>query len=184
MKFILVFVLFSQSSLLFASSLTNRMEGFSNIESSNANFVETWNAEYLDEPLISKGDFFYKRPSKLTKIVIEPARIEQHVDSDNVSILHDGELHTVSLLSQPEMATGIYALQAVLDGNEEQLSKLFSVDYSEDGSVWSLKLMPKDKSVSDVIEFISIVGHINKLKRIHIQFYNGDSLITDISHEK
>jgi len=173
---------FFQSAFLLADDFSNRLTDFSAIESSSGSFVETWNAEYLDEPLISKGNLRYRRPSQLSKFITEPVHIEQHIKDGRLSVLHNGKTHTVHLSEQIELAASIYALQSVLDGDAEKLQTLFIPQYNELDDHWNLKLSPIDKQVADSIELIKLQGTGNQIQKVFIQFSNGDSLLTEISH--
>ena len=52
MKYWLYLCLLLQSALVSAGSLSDRLAGFATINESRGKFVETWSADYLDEPLI------------------------------------------------------------------------------------------------------------------------------------
>ncbi|PCJ84113.1 MAG: hypothetical protein COA54_14360 [Thiotrichaceae bacterium] len=182
MKYWTFLIFFLQSTMAMASDLSERLSGFSTIEASSGNFVETWRADYLDEPLISKGELRYKRPGQLRKLITEPTRIEQHIEDGQLSVIHNGKTNSIPLSEQPELAAGIYALQAVLDGDEEKLQKLFVLKYSDSNDNWNLTLTPKDKQVADSIESIIMQGNGNRIQRVAIRFYNGDNLLTEITH--
>lgn len=177
--FLLGFLL--QSTLASADALSDRLAGFSTLDESRASFVETWSADYLNEPLVSKGELTYKRPGQLSKFITSPERIEQRIKGDQLSIIHNGKTHNIQLSEQPELAAGIYALQAVLDGDEKSLHKLFELRYDELNTRWKLSLTPKDQQVADSLELIVLQGKGNYIQRVSIQFYNGDSLLTEIT---
>ena len=183
MKYWLYLCLLLQSALVSADALSDRLSGFATINESRGKFVETWSADYLDEPLISKGELVYKRPSQLSKIITDPQRIEQRIEGNRLTVMHNDEARNIQLSEQPELAAGIYALQAVLDGNENNLRKLFELKYSESNIDWTLSLMPKNKKVADSIDLIIFQGQGNHIRRIIIQFYNGDSLLSEITND-
>lgn len=183
MKYGLYLCLFLQSALVSAGSLSDRLAGFATIDESRGRFVETWSAGYLDEPLVSKGELIYKRPSQLRKVITDPQRIEQRIEGGRLTVMHNDEARNIQLSEQPELAAGIYALQAVLDGDENNLQKLFELKYIELNIDWTLSLIPKNKQVADSIDLIVFQGQGNRIKRITIQFYNGDSLLSEITHD-
>jgi len=172
-----------QSTLASADALSDRLVSFSILNESRGRFVETWSADYLDEPLISKGELVYKRPSQLHKFITSPERIEQHIDGSQLSVIHDGETRSIQLSEQPELAVGIYALQAMLDGSEKKLHQFFDVNYSELNARWTLSLTPTDPQVRESIKSIVLQGIENRIQGVSIQFYNGDLLLTDITHD-
>lgn len=171
-----------QTTLASADALSNRLESFSILHESKATFVETWSADYLDEPLVSNGELTYKRPGQLFKIIINPNRIEQQIDGNQLLVIHDGVTRSIQLSEQPVLAAGIHALQAVLDGDEESLHQLFKLQYDELNTGWKLSLTPKDQQVADSLELIILQGKENRLHRMSLEFYNGNSLITEIAH--
>jgi len=171
-----------QSALVSADPLSDRLAGFSTIMESRGKFVETWSADYLDEPLISKGELLYKSPGQLSKFITDPDRIEQRIEGNRLTVIHNDEVSSIQLSEQPELAAGIYALQAVLDGNENGLRKHFEIKYSEINSGWTLSLAPKDKQVADTIDLIVFQGSRNRIRQVTTKFYNGDSLVSEITH--
>lgn len=172
-----------QSNLVAADALSDRLASFSIVNESSGSFVETWSADYLDEPLISQGVLVYKRPSQLHKFITSPERIEQHIDGRQLTVIHDGETRSIPLSEQPELAAGIYALQAILDGSEKNLHQFFEAKYSELNSRWTLSLTPTDPQVRDSITLIELQGIENRIQRMSVQFNNGDMLLTDIAHD-
>lgn len=167
-----------------AETLSERLASFSASDGSRALFIETWSAEYLEEPLVSKGELTYKRPGQLSKRITHPEPIEQRIEGDKLSIIYQGKTNSIQLSDQPELAAGIYALQAVLDGDEKNLVAFFEQTYSESDSGWKLLLTPRDENVADSIELIILQGNENRIQQVNIQFYNGDKLLTEISHER
>jgi len=171
-----------QSSFVFGDALSDRLAGFLLINNSEGEFVEIWSADYLDEPLVSKGELKYVRPGKLIKLITYPEQIAQQIIGTVLSIKYNNEVRIIQLTEQPELAAGIYALQAVLDGDEEKLRRLFDLQYSELDASWHLSLKPKDKEMSDSIELINLRGKQNRIRQISVQFFNGDNLLTEITH--
>ena len=181
-KYGLFLSLLLQSALVSADTLSDRLSGFATLDESGGSFVETWSADYLNESLVSRGELKYKRPGQLSKFISHPERIEQRIKGNQLSVVHNGETRSVQLSEQPELAAGIYALQAVLDGDEKKLHKLFELRYSETNTSWNLSLKPKDQQVASSLELIIVQGKGNRIQRVNIQFYNGDNLLTEIAH--
>jgi hypothetical protein len=182
MKYWLLFSLLLQSGLVFADPLSERLAGFSIIKESRGLFVEAWSADYLDEPLISKGELLYIRPGQLSKFITDPDHIEQHIKGNQLTVIHNGEARIIQLSEQPVLAAGVFALKAVLDGDENVLRKLFEIKYSEIESDWTLSLVPKDKQVADTIGLIVFHGSGSQIYQVVTQFNNGDSLVSEITH--
>ncbi|MDA3869686.1 MAG: hypothetical protein PF589_07020 [Gammaproteobacteria bacterium] len=183
MKYILSFILLLQVPLTIADTLSERLAGFSELNESSGYFVETWSADYLEVSLVSKGKLLYKRPGKLSKLITHPDRIEQHINGEQLSITHNNKTRNIQLSQQPGLAVGIYALQAILDGDEKKLRELFKPDYSELNTGWELSLVTRDEDIAESIELITIRGIDDRIQKISIEFYNGDHLLTELTYE-
>jgi len=183
MKFWLSLILLIQSAWVLADALSDRLAGFAAQPESRGRFVETWSADYLSEPLVSRGKLSYKAPGQLSKIIEHPERVVQHIEANQLSVISNGESRSMQLSEHPELAAGIYALQDVLEGNENGLREHFEPHYSELGTDWTLKLVPRDKQVAQRIKSITLRGRDNRIHQVLVQYHNGDSLLTKISYD-
>jgi len=186
MKHVLFLMLMLQSiagsAYIVAGGLSERLAGFAQINESAGDFVETWSADYLNEPLVSSGRLTYKKPGQLGKFITSPERIEQRIEGSRLSIKHHGETRYIQLFEQPELAAGVIALQAVFDGDEGKLKKYFKLKYTESQSGWTLSLKPKGGQVANSIEQVVLQGHKYDIKHVRVLFLNGNKLLTEITH--
>ncbi|HED33705.1 MAG TPA: hypothetical protein ENJ08_05725 [Gammaproteobacteria bacterium] len=186
MKHVLFLMLLLQSiagsAYAVAGDLSERLAGFAQINESAGDFVETWFANYLNEPLVSRGRLTYKKPGQLGKFIISPERIEQHIAGSRLSIKRHGEIRYIQLSEKPELAAGVIALQAVLDGDEEKLHIFFKLQYKESQSGWKLSLVPKDKRLAKSIEQVVLQGQKYDIQQVRVLFLNGNKLLTEITH--
>ncbi len=165
-----------------AGGLSERLAGFAQINESAGDFVETWFADYLNEPLVSRGRLTYKKPAQLGKFITSPERIEQRIKGSQLAIKHQGEVRYIQLSEQPELAAGVIALQAVFDGDEVKLQKFFKLQYTQSQSGWTLSLTPKDKQVANTIEQVVLQGQKYKIQQVRVLFLNGNKLLTEITY--
>jgi len=163
-----------------AGGLSERLAGFASINESRGSFRESWMADYLNEPLVSTGTLSYKRPGELTKFITSPERIEQYIEGNQLSIRKKGETRYMSLSEQPELAVGILALQAMLDGDEKKLRMFFTVQYTESRAGWELILTPENNQMAERIEQIVLQGEESVIRRVSVQFLNGNKRLTEI----
>lgn len=182
MLFFLIFML--SGSAVLADALADRLTGFSNEHELQGRFVETWTAGYLDKPLVSKGRLLYKAPGQLSKFIEQPEMVTQRVMGDQLLLERNGETHTTELSQQPELAAGIYALRDVLEGNINGLLGRFEVNFTEIKTVWMLILVPKEKKIANRIARIVLHGNGNRISDVRIEYHNGDSLLTEIIHDR
>jgi len=182
MKYSFFLSLLLLTPLAMADALSDRLAGFSTLNESQGNFVETLSASYLSEPLISRGTLSYKRPGQLSKLITSPVFIEQQIKGNELSIIRNNTTRSIQLTSHPELAVSIFALQAILDGNESNLHKHFELRYNEVSTGWALSLTPKNRQAAKRIGEIILQGMDNSIRRTTILFHNGDTLITDITN--
>lgn len=184
MKIWLALVLFVQSPWAWGDTLPELLDRFSHQKELHASFIETWMASYLEEPVVTKGRLTYRAPGELSKFIEQPEKIEQHIRSDQLILIRDGETQTIQLSSQPKLATGIYALRDVLEGDLEKVQERFIVNYSENLKDWVLALAPKDEDVASHIKEITLRGQANRIHQTTIQYRNGDMLKTEIKNDR
>ena len=183
MRFCIIFVFITLNSSANADEFSERLVSFSLLKESHASFVEVWTADYLEEPLISKGILFYKRPGKLIKNIEHPESVRQIIEGNQLSVIRNGETHSVQLSDEPLLATGIYALRDFLEGNKNNLKNRFEIIFTELNKEWNLTLVPKDNQVAKKIKEIVLQGFDSRILQIHIEYRNGDKLLTEISHD-
>ena len=150
-----------------------------------AQFSETRTSYFLENPLVTKGSLEFKAPATMIKRMQEPEEIVQRIDGDVLSISNGNELNnTVYLSSNTDLAMGINAVRWMLSGDESALNQNFNITFNNVVHQWSVKLVPKDSSVSDVITSILITGEKDFIKQIKVTHANGDSIITDLYDHK
>jgi len=179
-KYWLLAILLLKGNFAHADSLSERLASFSGLKELHGNFSEIWTSSYLKTPLVSKGRLSYSAPGNFRKLIEFPESIEQIIKENRLYITRDSETEIVQLSDQGNVATGIYALRDVLEGNESGLKARFSLKYSEANADWVLELVPRVKQTA---EMITLKGKNNRINRIHILYQNGDSLLTKISHK-
>jgi len=184
MRFFIFVIILIQSECVFSDAFTNRLTAFSAQKTSQAKFIETWSADYLDEPLITKGKLLYKATGLLEKTIKSPEFMVQKIEGNQLSITRNGEVNYMQLTDEPVLAAGIYALRDVLEGNKNNLQKHFKLDYSEQKNDWILVLKPKNEQIAQKIKSIILRGKFALIKQIRVNYRNDDYLVTDIFHDK
>lgn len=180
----LVLMLLVQTPGVWGETLSELLDGFSHEKELHASFVETWTASYLEEPIVTKGRLSYRAPGELSKFIEQPEKIEQHIRNNELTLIRDGETQTLQLSAQSELATGIYALRDVLEGDLVKVQERFIVHYSRTVSDWVLVLAPKGEQAASYVKDITLRGQANRIHQITIQYHNGDLLKTEIKHDR
>lgn len=184
MKYWIFYILVLISMPVHADRLDDRLLNFSAQQASVAKFVETWSADYLSEPLITTGELTYKTTGELRKTIETPERSVQVIEGDRLTITHNDESRSIELSDEPALAASIYALRGVLKGDRQSLQDRFELKYEEDGDSWALRLTPKGTRVVKKIKVIRLRGVASQIEQVNIQYQNGDSSITKISHDR
>jgi len=186
MKIVFVFIMLVSAINVTANTLENRMASFALLENTQATFVETWIADYLDEPLVTRGKLSYRAPNQLEKIIESPELIEQRVIGDELSVTRDGDRQYQQLSNEPVLAAGINAMRNVLRGDQKQLEKNFTVSFREGdkNKEWVIGLIPRSQKVLKKIKDITLYGRRSYIQKIQIEYQNGDRLLTEIMHSE
>ncbi|MDZ7663059.1 LolA-related protein [Thiohalophilus sp.] len=182
---LLVIVGIACSCLAQADFLDQKLVEISSRDELSAKFVDIWRADYLDEDIVSRGNLHFKKPDTLIKKVTEPEKIIYTVSNDTVKIEKDNETKHIKLSEHPDLAVGIYALRALLQGNRAALDKIFlhQLRYSDERfQSWTLELFPKSSHNKQKIEQITVTGNKSNLQKLKVYYANGDTHVTLIEH--
>jgi hypothetical protein len=168
----------------YADLLDNRLAGFAQETHRKAKFSETYEASYLDKPVVSQGELEYRAPRLLTKNIVSPESISYTI-TDNMMIVKRGtEVKQIDLTQQPEIGLGINALRDLLQGNRASLEKQFWTFYSTDDrnpNLWKLVLIPRNNKLLERVKQVIMRGEGNQLREVQMHYSNGDSQVTRIT---
>lgn len=182
LKMIMVLIFGFYISGVNSKGFVERMTEFSEMSSSRVSFSDSWNASYLKKPIVTRGKLIYIENKRLTKLITFPEKIEQTIIGNKLIIKRGGKTKTIDLRKNEKLATSIYALQYILDGNIEKIQSHFEVSYKESESSWELKIIPISKKSRKEIKSIRITGVGTQISVILISYDNGNTLETKINY--
>lgn len=185
-RFWLFVITLSLASLVQADFLDKRLDEISANADMTADFTDIWRADYLDQDIISHGKLYFKRPDLLIKKVISPESLTYTVSRDSVKVEEGEKVKHIRLSEHPELAMGIYALRALLQGDRAALDRIFLYQFRHSDNnfqSWVIELFPKLTYSQNKVRKITVGGHKDELRKIEVVYVNGDAHITRIDPE-
>jgi outer membrane lipoprotein-sorting protein len=129
----------------------------------------------LEKPLESSGTLRFTAPDTLEMHTLKPKAEVMLVQGNMLTIDHE-DIH---LQDHPELLAFIDSIRGTLTGNRLMLEQFFSLSLNGSADSWSLTMLPKQRSVADVIQQIVVNGSDASVTSIEIIKTNRDrSLIT------
>jgi outer membrane lipoprotein-sorting protein len=151
------------------------MRSLAQAKSGHASFVEKKFMTMLEKPLESSGTLRFTAPDTLEMHTLKPKAEVMLVQGNMLTIDHE-DIH---LQDHPELLAFIDSIRGTLTGNRLMLEQFFSLSLNGSADSWSLTMLPKQRSVADVIQQIVVNGSDASVTSIEIIKTNRDrSLIT------
>jgi outer membrane lipoprotein-sorting protein len=158
------------------------MQGFSNVPSSRARFIETRHSAMLKKPLVLTGRLVYQRPDRLEKHVQSPFVESITIEGTRVSITRTGaDDKTFTLPASGPAQALIESLRATLAGDLTALERHFAVAVSGTRDAWTMSLTPRDAALGAVVLRVDFAGSDNRVQRIEVLEAGGDRSVTTIT---
>ncbi len=147
----------------------------------HAQFVEIRTIGELDLPLESRGELHFEPPATLRKKTLAPLAETMELTGDSLSITINGTTRSLPLDAVPAAAALASALRGLLAGNAADVEAHFKMEFSaSDASAWTLHLTPISRSVSNVLEQMTVSGAGTRIAQIEIRQTNGDESVMRI----
>lgn len=162
------------------------MQQLSAVEHSQARFVERKYLRVLTEPLELSGTLTYTRPGQLEKRTLKPKPETLTVDGDRLVMENPArnERRVLRLQDYPVLWGFIESIRATLGGDIEALERFYRVELEGNPAQWRLFLVPRSRSMNEVISLIRIDGSQARIDRIEVQEARGDRSVMDIREER
>ena len=173
--------------LLLIASLANAadwgldplMKSLAEKQNERATFVEKKSISYLDKPVESSGELFYRAPDLLEKRTLKPKPELLRVEGDQLTVERAKKKHQVSLSEHPEIGGFVDSIRGTLAGDRKALERNYQLSLEGLPERWTLSLTPTDPKMSAMIQKITIGGRRADVRSIEIQQADGDrSLMT------
>lgn len=159
------------------------MKSFSQIKSSQANFVEKKYLRILNKPLEFSGTLAYTAPSHLEKRTLLPKPESLILDQDQVTVENKAKnlKRTFGLQDYPVIGAFVESIRSTLAGDVATLKRYYTLKLTGTNNEWKLLLQPVTENMKAVINEIRINGTRNKISTIEIIEAEGDRSVMTIT---
>lgn len=173
----LLVVVLSAPSYAADWDLDQLMNGLAQTRSGHARFVEKKSIAILEQPVESSGDLLYTAPDRLEKRTLKPKLETMVVNGDNLQIERGRQKIQLQLQTYPELAAFIDSIRGTLAGDRKALERSYQLSLEGAAQGWTLKLVPVDSKMKQVVALIRISGVRDELRSITVTQVDGDSSI-------
>ncbi|MDO8249667.1 MAG: LolA-related protein [Rhodoferax sp.] len=151
------------------------MHSLAQTRSGQARFVEKKTIAILDRPVESSGELLYTAPDRLEKRTVKPKPEAMVVDGDKLEIERGQQKIKLQLQEYPELAAFIDSIRGTLAGDRKALERSYQLSLEGSAQSWTLKLVPVDSKMKQVVALIRITGARDELRSIDVTQVDGDS---------
>ncbi|HLW07765.1 MAG TPA: outer membrane lipoprotein carrier protein LolA [Marinilabiliaceae bacterium] len=116
-----------------------------------SDFIQEKTMAYLDEVIVSKGKFWYKRDNNLRWQYNEPFEYVIGIKNGQFSIKDQGKVRVFDVSSNPAFKELNDLILSIAKGNLIQDNR-FAMEAFEDKTTYFLKLTPKDANMKKFIQ--------------------------------
>lgn len=173
----LLVVVLSAPSYAADWDLDQLMNGLAQTRSGHARFVEKKSIAILEQPVESSGDLFYTAPDRLEKRTLKPKPETMVVHGDNLQIERGRQKIQLQLQTYPELAAFIDSIRGTLAGDRKALERSYQLSLEGAAQGWTLRLVPVDSKMKQVVALIRISGVRDEIRSIHVTQVDGDSSV-------
>lgn len=151
---IIALVLFSLGCFtpsLFAQQdvMQQAMEGYKNLTTLSAKVTKTVHNEMVTKALVTKGDFYFKKPAKMV-ITTNQGKDKLLTDGENFTIVNNGKASTASGKGNSSLTPLVNAIKSMTSGNTDtDLSDVADVDMEKQGNLMIMTIVPIVKSAAE-----------------------------------
>jgi len=148
-------------------------------KSGEARFSEERTVTGFDSPLRASGTLSFTAPDRFARQTLEPRRERMEVAGNQVRLERSGRVRQVTLDAVPELTALVEGLRGTLTGNGALLRKHFEVRLAGQAALWTLTLVPLDRTLASQVRQLQIVGAAGELRSVELQMAGNErSLMT------
>lgn len=149
-------------------------------QSERASFVEQKTISYLDKPVESSGELYYRAPDLLEKLTVKPKPELLRIEGDQLTIERGKKKHQLSLAEHPEIGGFVDSIRGTLAGDKKALERSYQLQLDGIPERWTLSLTPTDPRMTAMIQKITIGGRRADVRSIEIEQADGDRSVMNI----
>lgn len=144
-------------------------------------FVQTTHLSSLTHPLQTSGLLSYRKPDTMVMKQMHPTRATYRV-VDGRLYVHDAQgRHSVSISHVPQVMAIVSSFEGLLSGNQALLLHDYTARLSGSVHAWRLLLVPRLRSLAQVVRTIEVRGHGGQLSEVKTMTPKGDFSVMRLS---
>jgi outer membrane lipoprotein-sorting protein len=157
----------------------------SEVKQSRARFVERKYLKVLKAPLELSGTLTYTRPAFLEKRTLKPKPETLTVAGDKLTLENPArnERRVLKLQDYPVLWGFVESIRATLGGDIKALERFYRVELEGQPANWRLFLVPRERTMKEVISLVRIDGQHARIDTIEVQEARGDRSVMKIREE-
>jgi len=159
-------------------------EANKNINSIKSNFTQEHHLEIMEEPIVSTGVFYYKKPGLMKWDQLAPTPYYFIVNGDKV-IKFDGKKRKELSVNSPQVSYFKNFIMGTVDGSLFE-STQFESTFTKSGNQIHVLLNPLEKQLKKRIEKIELTFNESELTLLGLTIFEagGDKMIIAFSKQK
>lgn len=144
-----------------------------------ATFVESKYIKGVDTPLESSGDLMFIAPSTMVRNTLQPKPEMFKLTGNTITVERMGKKHSLQIDDYPEISLHFEGVRALLAGDTERLTHLYSVKITGTFTDWKLVLNPLRQGTA--LKSLNLNGSYNSVKSVEVHLEDGDYSIMQVS---
>jgi len=141
-------------------------------------FVEVRYSKLLATPIEVSGQLGYLRDGGLQRRVTHPFRETTTISDDKVVVEREGQKPRRFALSRaPELRGVLASFGALLAGDRATLERHFNTTLVQEGTEWTLVLVPRDARSRKRMVNVSITGSADQARCFSVNEADGDASV-------
>lgn len=145
----------------------------------HATFVENKYIKGVDVPLESSGDLMFIAPSTMVRNTLQPKPEMFKLTGNTITVERMGKKHSLQIDDYPEISLHFEGVRALLAGDTERLTYLYSVKLTGAFTDWKLVLNPLQQGTA--LKSLNLNGNHDSVKSVEVHLEDGDYSIMQIS---
>jgi hypothetical protein len=139
-----------------------------------AEFREEKTLPLLVAPLVSEGVIYFAPPDRMLRLTREPTASSLLVTGDRLRMEDALGVEEVDLAARPVARRFVEQLLLLFRGDLAGLRREYEVAFQAEGSLWSLRLVPRDGRVRKLIREVTLRGDAGRLAEMVLAGSEGE----------
>ncbi|MBW2243705.1 MAG: outer membrane lipoprotein carrier protein LolA [Deltaproteobacteria bacterium] len=145
-----------------------------------ARFIEQREAPLLEEPVETRGRMALDPPDRFSRITETPVRTRLVLDAGELRFEHEYEASEDPMLAELGRRFA-EELLLLLSGDLSAIQDRYEIDFSSEGCIWQLSLVPRSAQARRYVEQLVLRGDGEVIRSLELQEADGGGAISRFS---